>query len=181
MTNEKSRNMSDKERDLEQLLIRSFDSLRTSPAGRERFSALDRMLSRIEARERHLAAGFASPFTWSRWVIAPLTAAAAGFAGAALALLVVGSSQEQVPTQIAARAPQPQSVAAADDGLDRSIQRLENAVRGLEKFQPLLESRIEWVEDTVQRHVKDAFAADDAALPDGRAQPVAHARRDNGV
>ncbi len=179
MSNQKPGGIGDKERDLEHLLVRSFDSLRTSRADREKFPALDRMLSRIEAREQRLVAGFARPFNWPRWLVAPLTAVAAGFSGAALALLVLGSSQEMPQTQVALLTQQ--RPATGDAGLDSSIQRLENAVRGLEKFQPVLESRIEWVEDTVQRHVKDAFAAEDAGAAGGRAQPVTHARRDNGV
>lgn len=169
------------ERDLQDLLVRSLDSLRESPADRERFPALDRMLSRIEARERRMASRQVAR-AWLRPLIGPLTAAAAGFAGAALALIVLPGPAPETAGGATALAVSQAPHGDTRDDLDRSIRRLENAVRGLEKFQPLLESRIEWVEDMLQRHVKGAFVAAEHRKDTRRGlQPAARLRRGDGV
>lgn len=171
-------------RDLENLLVRSFDTLRESPQGRQKFPALDRMLSRIEARERRVGKpGPREPsaWRWARLALPPLTAAAAGFIGAALALVVLPGP---VPPAVVERAPglaSPSSQNVSRDLLDRSLQRLEDAVHGLEKFQPLLESRIEWIEDVVQREHSDAYVSVESKRDVGRERSRGRSRRGNGV
>lgn len=157
-------------RDLEDLLVRSLDTLRDSPADREKFPALDRMLSRIETRERRIGAHEApnlSVWSWLRPAFPALTAAAAGFAGAALALAVLPGP---APQRVVESAPAVMNLRLADEPgrLDRSIRRLEDAVHGLEKFQPLLESRIEWIEDVVQHEHNYAYVAAERKEAAGR-------------
>lgn len=181
MTRQKAPQGAGDERDLQELLVQSLESLRGSRSERRKFPALDRMLSRIEARERQMAARDA---TWSfrqRWLFAPLTAAAAGFAGAALALIVLPVAE--TPPLVESPPVLLRQSSAAGEDLDRSIQRLENAVRGLEKFQPLLESRIEWIEDVVQRHHSDAYVSVEHKKDPRRGpqQPGARLRGGNGV
>jgi hypothetical protein len=149
-------------RDLQDLLVRSLDTLRDSPREREKFPALDRMLSRIEARERGIVVDEAenpSAWRWLRPAFPSLTAAAAGFVGAALALAVLPGP---VPPRAVEGVPAVttlQSAGTSRDRLDRSIRRLEDAVHGLEKFQPLIESRIEWIEDEILREHNDAYVS----------------------
>jgi hypothetical protein len=182
MTKQKPEGTKDEERDLQQLLIRSLDGLRQSPMERDKFPALHRMLSRIEARERRLAADDASWSTSLRWLAGPLTAAAAGFAGAALALVLLPGPKEEISTEAISAALQQSLRQEAGENLEPSIRRLENAVSGLEKFQPLLESRIEWVEDAVQRNVKDAFVSVEHRKDTRRGpQPAARLRSGKGV
>jgi hypothetical protein len=95
-----------------------------------------------------------------RPILAPLSSAAAGFAGAAAALLLLMPGAERAPSPAPAAVVAPRAQAAdAARSLSRSINRLERAIHGLEKFQPLVESRIESLEDALQRKHADAYAS----------------------
>jgi hypothetical protein len=176
-------------RDLQELLTRSIEALRASHARREKYPALDRLLSRMEAHERRVPQAGAYAWKVMRPLAGPLVSAAAGFAGAALALLLLpahGSAPlaaERAPLAPPALVVSAPQIKAADPAgsLSRSIDRLERAIEGLEKFQPLVESRIESLEDALQRKHADAYASgEDVVRSQSPYQPV-QMRPDRGA
>jgi len=168
------------ERDLEDLLLRSLASLRESPLQRKKFPALDRMLSRIKAREQRLARRDPARWlTWLRPLFGPLTAGAAGFAGAALALAILPGPTPPTPNDAVAAGQTLRN--ETRDSVDQSVQHLENAVHGLEKFQPLLESRIEWVEDALQRLHRNAYVSVERGDDTRRRRQSTQPRKGDGV
>lgn len=148
-------------KELEELLAKSIEALRASQAEREKYPALNRLLSRIESRQQQIPGRGASAWRLVRPFVGPLSSAAAGFAGAAVALLLLMPAASPIapaaPGAVAA-APHAENADAARR-LSRSIHRLERAIHGLEKFQPLIESRVESLEDALQRKHADAYAS----------------------
>jgi hypothetical protein len=168
--------MSKEAKDLHNLLTQSIDALRASPAEREKYPALDRLLTRIETRQRR------SPW---RSLLAPLSSAAAGFAGAALAVMLLPSwfadaPRSSTPPEIAVAAAHVQSADSAR-ALARSIHRLERAIHGLENFQPLVESRIEALEDAFQRKYADAYASGEDVSRSKDPYQAVQMRQDRGA
>jgi len=168
--------MSKEPKDLQDLLAQSIETLRASAAERQKYPALDRLLGRIEARER--PSDRASAWGWMRPLLGPLSSAAAGFAGAALALMLLptwfgGSPAPGAPTAVVA--PRVQAAEPARM-MAHSLHRVERAIHGLEKFQPLIESRIEALEDAFQRKYADAYASGEDVSP----SPV-QVRQDRGA
>lgn len=150
--------MSKETKDLQDLLAKSIEALRASPAEREKYPALDRLLGRIEARQRR-SSDRASAWGWMRPLLGPLSSAAAGFVGAALAMMLLpawfgGAPAPAAPSAVVAR----HQAAEPARMMSHSLHRLERAIHGLEKFQPLIESRIEALEDAFQRKYADAYA-----------------------
>jgi hypothetical protein len=157
-----------KSKDLEELLAKSITTLRTSSDERGKYPALDRLLRRIAERERLVPGDRLSGWRFLKPLLAPLASGAAGFAGAALALILLPSSwvggspmatsAPSMPPTLEEAGPRAH-IADSARSLTRSIHRLERAIHGLEKFQPVVESRIEWLEDVFQRKHADAYAS----------------------
>jgi hypothetical protein len=186
MSKRKGPEASGEEGGLEDLLMSSIESLRRSPSQRLRYPALDRLFRRMETHDQReslrFPAAVRSTGTWLRYLLPATSSAAAGFAGAALALLLLHDPPFTGPSSTGSAAPvaapMPQD---ASERLASSIRALEQAVHGLEKFQPLVESRIEWVEDALQRKHRDAYAAGGSTDRAERLDTAPSARPRNGV
>lgn len=189
MSNRKESTPPERGRELQDFLTKSLDNLRGSPEERESYPALDRLLARIEARGHRLPAlATSSPWRWLRPVLPPLSAATAGFAGAALALILLPPTwlARGVDSQGNANVAVGTAAGTADLGdqelrLAQALRRLERAVRGLEKFQPLVESRIEWIEDALQRKHADAYASVEEKVRAGGGADTPRTSKHNGV
>jgi hypothetical protein len=174
--------------ELQDFLVKSLDNLRGSAKEREKYPALDRLLARIEAREHRLPAlALGSSWRWLRPILPPLSAAAAGFAGAALALLLlqpawfVSEAGSNLATNAIEAPVEVSDLAQHEVRLSQSLHRLERAVRGLEKFQPVIESRIEWIEDALQRKHADAYAPAEERASAGAGSQAPQTSKHNGV
>jgi len=118
-----------------------------------------------EALQQHLLANPGATIEWS---------GCEHLHAAVVQVLLVGAPLVRgAPTAVVA--PRVQAAEPARM-MAHSLHRVERAIHGLEKFQPLIESRIEALEDAFQRKYADAYASGEDVSP----SPV-QVRQDRGA